>query len=291
MELLTDTVAEIRFYHPTADTSGVTASWSKNDGTWITNVLTEPGDGYTSFKLPYQSEEANVHVRWTFTIPGSGTHTKNEFYRVVAPYLTKRDIIDLDPDISDAEFLRAEAAVRHIINAHTGQSFGKFTGTLSVQGNGTRSLALPMKLISLDTVNGATALSHFEIVGDGYYINYYPWGVPPIKADYYGLHMHRGGVIHNPNYVKLGEFPKNEVYNITGSWGWEQVPPAIKEAARLLFNDYACGDSAYRDRYLTSMTAADWRIQFHSGAFRQTGNVRADQLLAEYVLKRGWAVI
>ena len=70
-------------------------------------------------------------------------------------------------------------------------------------------------------------------------------------------------------------------------------PPAdqVKEAAKLLVNDYACAEQTYRDRYLTSMTAADWRIQFHSGAFLKTGNVRADQLLRDFVLKGGWAVI
>ena len=291
MELLTDTVAEIRFYHPTADTSGVSAKWSKNGGADNTPQLLTPTVGYSAFRLPYQSEESDIKVTWTFTVPGSGTHTKVESYRIVTPYLTKRDVADIDPDISDEEFLRAEAAVRHIINAHTGQSFGKYTGILRVQGNGSRSLALPARLLSLTQVNGSDVLGAYDVVGDGYYINYYPWGIPPVRADFYGLHMHTGGVINNPNYVKLGEFPNNEVYEINGTWGWEQVPPAIKEAARLLFNDYACGDSTYRDRYLTSMTAADWRIQFHSGAFRQTGNVRADQLLAEYVLKRGWAVI
>jgi hypothetical protein len=39
------------------------------------------------------------------------------------------------------------------------------------------------------------------------------------------------------------------------------------------------------------MTAADWRIQFYSGAYLRTGNVRADQLLADYVVTRGWGVI
>jgi len=91
--------------------------------------------------------------------------------------------------------------------------------------------------------------------------------------------------------VTWQEFKEGVIYPISGVWGYEAVPESVKEAARLLVNDYACADSQYRDRYLTSMTAADWRIQFNSGAFVRTGNVRADQLLSEYVTTRGWGVI
>lgn len=151
-------------------------------------------------------------------------------------------------------------------------------------------MSLPSKLISLTDVNGDLGSTHYDVVGDGWYLMFFPWGVPPVKADYYGLHMHTGGVIHNPNHVKMGQFEKR-IFDINGVWGYEEVPQRVKEAAKLLVNDYACGDAAYRDRYLTSMTAADWRIQFHSGAFAKTGNVRADQLLSDFVLQRGWAVI
>jgi hypothetical protein len=80
-------------------------------------------------------------------------------------------------------------------------------------------------------------------------------------------------------------------YNISGQWGWNSVPAAVQEAAALLAHDYACADVLYRDRYLTSMTAADWRIQFNAGAFSDTGNVRANQLLEEYVIKNNWVAI
>jgi hypothetical protein len=133
--------------------------------------------------------------------------------------------------------------------------------------------------------------NHFAIQNNGYTLSHYPWGVPPVKADAYGLHMHVGGVIHNPNNVKVEQFANNRDYLVEGHWGWEAVPDAVKEAAKLLVNDYACADAQYRDRYLVSMTAADWRIQFYSGAYLRTGNVRADQLLSDYVVTRGWGVI
>ncbi len=79
-------------------------------------------------------------------------------------------------------------------------------------------------------------------------------------------------------------------FEITGDWGYKSVPAPVKEAARLLVNDYACSEQLYRDRYLESIKAADWRLQFSSRAWEYTGNVRADQLLSEYVIL-DWAVI
>jgi hypothetical protein len=147
-------------------------------------------------------------------------------------------------------------------------------------------------LLSINTFNGRANSDNFYQIGDdGYTLRYYNWGVPPVKADAWGLHMHTGGVIHNPNHVSLNTFKDGNIYTVDGNWGWEEVPAAVKEAAKLLVNDYACADAQYRDRYLTSMTAADWRIQFNSGAFKGTGNVRADQLLSDFVVTRGWGVI
>jgi hypothetical protein len=160
-------------------------------------------------------------------------------------------------------------------------------------------LPLPARLISL------TSLSGFEvpvsIVGDGWYLAPEGGGayIPPVKSDNDGTNNsqiaginHKFGVpIRVPSWMRQGAGFLRQDYYITGTWGWKFVPSEVKEAARLLVNDFASGDTIYRDRYLTSMTAADWRIQFNSGAFAKTGNVRADQLLSNYVLTRGWAVI
>jgi hypothetical protein len=163
---------------------------------------------------------------------------------------------------------------------------------MQAKGNGSGVLALPRRLLSIDTFNGLAANpSYFSIGNEGYTLRYFPWGVPPVKADYHGLHQHVGGVIHNPNHVKWQKFAEGYLYEIGGHWGFESVPDQVKEAAKLLVNDYACADAQYRDRYLVSMTAADWRIQFNSGAYLRTGNARADHLLSDFVRTRGWGVI
>ena len=51
-----------------------------------------------------------------------------------------------------------------------------------------------------------------------------------------------------------------------------------------------CGQAGYRDNYLSSMKAADWRFDYFQEAVIGTGNVVADQLLEEYI-NHGAAVV
>ena len=263
----------------------------------VTNIL---GEGY-SVVLPLYllQNDGPLDVRWvlTYSEPSAApafelVHTINRTTKVevVTPILSKKEIKAVWDTATDAEVVTIEKAVRHIIQAYTGQSFGHWHGTVKVKGSQSSALFSPTKIIELQSVNGIQTPNNYVIDPDGYVVRHYPWGVPPVKADYHELHMHTGGVIHDPNNVRWSYWSQRS-YELTGRFGWEEIPAAVKEAAKLLVNDYACADSQYRDRYLTSMTAADWRVQFHSGAFLRTGNVRADQLLSEYVVTRGWGVI
>jgi hypothetical protein len=295
MEVYSQAFNNVVFEAP-ADGTAVSATASLDGGTPVTLTVVPDtaSPRVRRAQLPFVPHDGTVRVNWTFTAQtfgGTEPVVISDVYDVVTPILSRLEIFDIHPNATADEVVRIEKAVRHIIQAHTGQRFGYRTADLSVGGDDGTALMLPERLISLSTVNGVDVDRHFDIDADGYLLRFYPWGVPPVKADYFGLHQHVGGVIHNPNGVKLGVFKRNVKYTLSGTWGWEEVPAAVREAAKLLVNDYACASQSYRDRYLTSMTAADWRIQYHSGAFLKTGNVRADQLLSDYVLKRGWAVI
>lgn len=250
------------------------------------------GDVTVTYVITYTEDVDYIVNDPEDNVPQTYTITKNVNVKVVTPILTKSEIRDIDPDVfdTDAEVVKIEKAVRHIIQAYTGQEFGHYLGTQTVRGTASKALFSPKRIIELQAVNGVFPAFKYQVDPDGYVIRHYPWGVPPVKADYHELHMHTGGVIHDPNNVRWAYW-SNRSYELTGRFGWEEVPASVKEAAKLLVNDYACADSQYRDRYLTSMTAADWRIQFHSGAFVRTGNVRADQLLSDFVVTRGWGVI
>lgn len=258
--------------------------------------------GRYSFTLPFflSQEDAELTITWKFTYQENGQnyeYNRESHVTVVTPYVPFSTLTDLFGDeLTAPEIQQAERAARNVINAHCGQSFGRFTGVKTAVGQGEGDLALPARLIRLNEITtempGLELYGNFDVAGDGWYISPRISGAPgySIKADTSDF-VSVTGVIHNPYGYRAGNFPKDARYSIDGVWGWEHVPEPVTEAAKLLVNDYAHEEAIYRDRYLESLTSPDWRIQFHSGAFRQTGNVRADQLLSDYVLKRGWAVI
>lgn len=290
MEFSRGTVPTVEFYLPTANTTISSVTYSINGSSYL-SATPAVANGKATATLPYLSSEGTIDVIWTFNIPGSGTHTETQTHQIVTPLLARHEVKALIPEFDEKQLDGIEASVRHIIYSLTGQTFGKFVGTHKVRGSDNYLLRLPQRLVTLNTVNGSDPTNYFTIESGGFALRHYPWGVPPVKADFFGLHQHVGGVIHNPNNVRLGDFYKSMTYEIDGIWGHEYVPEGVREAARLLVNDYSCADSEYRDRYLQSMTAADWRIQFNDGAYSSTGNARADRLLEPHVLKQGWVVI
>lgn len=271
--------------------------------------------------LPYLLNECTIDVTWTFTVPGSGQIVKTDSYEVITPLLSKREISKiLDNAATNEEIVEIEAATRHIIQAHTGQAFGKRVKSQVVIGAGETALALPARLISITGLSTLTSVLNPEsviVIADGWYMKkhwsdvissltnnnvywhgegyYNPEDFPESAPPGFGHVPDRfghGPIISAPGRRQSPTIWKDDYpFTIAGTWGYERVPDAVAEAAKLLINDYACSEGIYRDRYLESVKAADWSIQFNAQAYLHTGNVRADQLLNDYVMKRGWAIL
>lgn len=245
------------------------------------------GQYHVDLNMAQTQSEGDIAVTWDFTM-SSVPVTKTDYLSVVSPILSVEAIREIHPNATDAEVDKVERAVRHIIQAHCGQTFGYYVGTKTVYGRGARTLYLPAHLLTLTSINDVVDPNRFEVVKDGWELYYYPWGINPYAmTDPFVT----GGVIFDPTQTYWGIWDAGFQYVVAGEWGYRATPAAVAEAAKLLVNDYACGDSQYRDRFLTSMTAADWRIQFNDGAFQNTGNVRANQLLAEFIVKYEWVAI
>jgi hypothetical protein len=298
----------------------VTATYTKNgvnagsiDVAWNTTDLRWEAT------LPYLLDECTVNVVWSFQIPGGQYITKTDSYEIITPLLSRREIKRIVTDATNDDVTRIEAAVRYIIQSHTGQAFGKRTKSRVVVGAGEDAIALPERLLSLTGISTLTATLNpksIVLIADGWYMKK-RWSdaVTTLENDslyWYGQGYSEPevfpseaphGLGHSPNRFGHGKiisapgrnsgtvWKDDYPFTITGTWGYDNIPTPVVEAAKLLVNDYACGDHVYRDRYLDSVNASDWQIQFNALAYLQTGNVRADQLLNDFVMKRGWAVI
>lgn len=290
MEIFRNTLPVVKFEHPSPGNTAVTSvSWAIGDTSGTASPVA--GSGYTTAALPFQQYDGQMAVTWNFIITSSGSYSITQYYDVVTPLISISQVSSIvdDEEWTNDDYIGLESNVRNIIQSHTGQKFGMFSGTKTVYGQGQSSLSLPERLIDLTSITGYPYPSLLLIRGDGWYLETKDIGIPEVRADFDGFNLAEVPIVA-PYSQSLRNFNQNQAYNITGKWGWNSVPQGVYEAAKLLVNDYA-GDTLYRDRYLVSMTAADWRIQFTNGAFAKTGNVRADQLLSPYVLKRGWAVL
>lgn len=256
------------------------------------SAVTAIAGGYR-VTLPFSLvvNDSSFSVVWKFNYV-EGASTKAYEHRqevdVVTPIVPLSVLTALLDDVTAAERYEAEAVVRKIIEVYTGQTFGRFKGTHQVAGNDNTRLALPTPLISFTAMTDGTLdyePSAFVITGSGWFLSQAPgawWTIkdsPPEEVlDAFN------NVIYAPGVVKKRDFCWNSIYTITGDWGYESVPVPVVQAAKMLIDDYACQDSSYRDRYLESMKAADWRIQFTQAAYDGTGNLKADQLLNPYKL-------
>lgn len=279
METLVGDTTEVKFDVPSGLTEA-TFTIERNGVPIGTNADATISDGVASCVLPYAAiaSDATVTVELTF-VHEAETYVKTQEVSVVTPILALASIREiLGPESTDEEARQIERAVRLIINAYTGQEFRPYIGSITVRGNGFKWLSLPMRLVSATSVNGKTDSVVIENSGFSLY-GYEDYDYWPIET---GIESH--GVVISAGPRGRYNFTYGEQYTVNGVWGYQTVPMPVQEAARLLINDYACSDAAYRDRYLESIKAADWRLGFSPLAYQGTGNVRADQLLADYIM-------
>jgi hypothetical protein len=228
--------------------------------------------------LQYTGNDNSLRIVWTFTISGESASVEHD-YDVVTPFVLPdeiRDNINVPSTVTDTQLRRVERRIRQIINIITGQKFGRYTGDLKVIGLGGRKVRLPDRLISFTAVAGTYVLPLESYVtrADGWWLE-----VAPI--DWTG-DLTFNDVIYAPGGCTFGSFREDHEYTITGTWGYNDVPSDIKEAALLLIEDELCPTSEFRNKYIKSVAYADTDFTFDPRAFQGTGNARVDRLLSSY---------
>lgn len=244
-----------------------------------------------SVPIPYSitREDGYFDVVWTYTVGGLGPYTRRDRNNVVTPYFTKADLVADDATasiLSDATVIKREAVVRSVITSITGQTFGYKTAAVEAFGSGDSVLLLPTHIEEITSVAYADVpLSPFEYdyrpVNSGY-------GIEMIVSDYgdsikvpaYEEQIYAG--IINPEYLRRGVFRDNVEYVVQGTFGYVSVPNDIQLAAIMMAEGMSSVDSAWVDRYVKKISAADWSLEFNGGALEGTGNATVDRILNGY---------
>lgn len=233
--------------------------------------------------VPYSVTKDNgqFDVKWYYTL-ATVDYVRTETHEVVTPLFTQTELTAWDNDFStlSAEASkRLESQVRRIIQVYTGQDFGFRSGSTTAKGNGASALYLNDRLLEIDSVNGTPYSTYaFSIEGDGYVLS---------TAPNYSAVVSSGVPIgdYTPYRFKSGK-----KYTIFGKFGFYTVPEEVKQAALYLAEAFTCDESLWRERFIKSVRAADWRFDFSEEAFRSTGSLPADQLLDPFVRFRGDAI-
>lgn len=221
------------------------------------------------FKHTQYDGEIDINIEM---IHNAEPFTLSEKVSVVTPLFTSDDLGDEYPadDVPELERL-----VRHVIEAHTGQKFGRQRKAFVSSGNVAHFDA---PLIMLDSVepgvhmNLSTTLNPpkmpYEVFADrlGVRIN---WELYDPKTDsMWVLNRRQGGV-----------------FTVRGEFGYNHVPQPVKEAALLIAGMWTDDQSVWRDRYIRTIRSSDWSVQYSGMSYRSTGSVTADMLLESYVRK------
>lgn len=293
-EILTNTLSDIYYQifkngQPIDADGEVTVSISFGDSVISGEATKVEGEvGRYSYMVPTSlvTQEGKLEASWTFTVGGQAL-TVSEAYRVVTPYSTW-DYFSRQPgDFSYEDYLECERVSRYVINAYCGQHFGKWAGTIGVDGNGDNTLVLPARLLELKDVHwegNGPMRSRVRIAAYGGL----QWEITP---DRWCLRVQPHRTSLDPVYNPPSFFKRNRIYEISGVWGWESVPGGVVDASKILTADYLCNEHKYRDKYLESLKVDDWRFQFNEMAFVGTGNATVDKILTDYRNLPGLGVI
>lgn len=244
-------------------------------------VSTVTGNPMVAIPYAITKTDGPFWVKWYFTLE-SEDHERVEEHAVVTPVFTKAELTNWDTDftiLSDEKIIYLERLVREIIQTYTNQKFGYRDGTITLWGNGGPIIYSGERIISLQN-------SQYSYLPDGYGIHTgsssFPYNLNvkiPIQEE----------ILHNGLSAVIN-FREGAPYTFTGTFGWVSIPEEVKTAALYIAEAFTCNESLWKERYIKSVRAADWRFDFSEEIFRSTGSLTADQLLDPYV-RIGYAVV
>lgn len=237
-----------------------------------------------SITIPFEHTQFDGVVTLEITMmrqDGGGSNaTFTEYVKVVTPLFTWKD---LPRDFNRDEVAELESLVRTVVEAKTGQVFGK--RKMSHQASTASSV-----------INFNAPLIRFTGVSDRYLTDTTTLNPPKIPYEVFdeGYSM----AVDWKNYdIKTDSFwltSSNKCRNlyIYGDFGYDSVPEDVKRAALLIAGMWGSQQAVWRDRFVATIRSSDWNVTYSEKGFDfTTGSVTADMLLSKYTRRYHPAVI
>lgn len=273
MEIYRNRETELRLPAPIADATYSVMVTSPGGQTFHENISPTPLKELI-IPIEFQHTLYDGEVELSINIETADNfYTVKEFVNVVTPLFTSNDLGGEYPADKVPEL---ERLVRHVVEAKTGQSFGKRFDAFPSYGTGHVRFSAPM--------------IEFTGVSDRYATNSITLSPPKlayeVMEDRFGMFLDWEGYhIKTDSTLLLTRRNRGCVF-VKGIFGYEYVPRDVKEAALLLAGMWGCEQAVWRDRYIQTMRSSDWSVSYHRNGFLSTtGSVTADLLLAKYSRK------
>lgn len=284
MEIYRNTEAQVTIPSPTVlGGTHVIEVASTNGATSTPTFTSNAANGTVTFLVDFKHTLYDGRLRVTDTItrpaptPEDAAATESfvvtDYLDVVTPLFLKSDL-PADYQTGD-QWKELENLVRMVVEAFTGQHFGRRIETHTVNTNGVNFFQVPIieyTGLSARYMTNTTTLNppkfSYEFI-DGNF------GMKITSSPYYD--------IKTDSMWVLGQRVPAGYVCIDGVFGYDRVPSDVKAAALLIAGLWGCKQTLWRDRFIQTMRSSDWSLQYHDGAFGpSTGSVTADNLLAKY---------
>lgn len=208
-------------------------------------------------------------------LDGITPRTIKSEYSVVQPYVSINQIalsggINIsDPDgpgYKSPSLVRdMESVARHVINAYTGRTFGRFYESRTFDGTDRDRLYSDEHFVWV----GAVSISGGEVLYDGV--------LPTTTEVSPSGHL----LFVNDGDDRLG-FPEGYRYRVVAIYGESSVPYDIQIAAKMLSIHYLCEDVAQQNKYIDQIKFGESATRSNRLAFAGTGLMAVDRILEPY---------
>lgn len=274
----------------------------------ITATKLDNDEGTYQIVIPFEHCQRNrtFKVVWEYEVDGNAA-SHSQYVDVVTPYVNLSDAWDemnIGTDPSDPnyktykEMQAAERYARKLIEDFTEQSFYLYDDTHIAYGFGSDILPLPYKINSLHKLyeNDVLLIDNLAEINNWVY-------TPLVSESGYGIRVNRQELTDNVVYTANGMVPPTIYdhgdgssfrdgyrYIVEGRYGWSKVPADVQEACIVLMKQFFSKDTEWRNKYVKSISAFDWKFEYNGEAQKGTGNLYADKLLTPYIVTNFMAI-